>query len=1573
VFSRYILWDKASPSSDLLSKESPTLQAAISALVDGCSDLNDFPKAARLAVRQHLRDAGYGAEVILRIAQDQPMLYLTTGVPIIDLELSIRSSNCLRIASIETLDDLLVWTPDRLMGLPNFGRKCLTEISEVLEHFGYTSLGTREQIVTKPVRGASTVGAPLACLLDVGSLCSDPIARRLRAFGWNIVADLAVHSFDEVISISGLSDEEAFDLDRALQTLKLLLPVNLPDWFVLHTDALLAAFQVEVTQLHSQNTMGIFDAALNIFVPPAKSLNEELLRLIPSRYDEKKMAIVTSLFGLHGHDPRTLDEVALEQIPPLTRERVRQIARPITDALSMRGRNLAQLSKAIESLRRLAPCRVEEALSALLDQRILDVPMTIKAILRLSRRAELETALIIRLGYLLDEETDALLQLLMQAAGKLSSHWGVAYWPEVLASCKSCADRDLKGYLHDVVWLDEDHQYMVLPDRENSLANRLARILKVTPRLTLEEAYLGVFRDVRMQKQRLPEDLFGDFCRIWPWCVVEGEEILAASGLPSSEASGDDLLVLLLREIGYPVRRRALLAQALQQGLSVDLINFALSYSNVLKAENGFVAVIGDRRLGAFASGSEEQEPQRPPENVLPDETELVPDERSLQFPHLLMMAVETRIAALKLSAPWSVSELRLAPRDRDRLLAWGSKAFWDTRNDAGYYKRASGEKVRKRTALGLAFLLFSSEAVRRSSDAGSIWPAIGNALHEAQGKLFLLRDGVPKAFIREAVESACRTFGLRHGFADVGEQVWVRTMLLQYGLQSAHVCCLGEMLGEPPYMQPIGISLLLDQDDPNGSASFLHAWQLLQNVRRGAIEDQIALQRFAESAWLSPLSSEELLRRCRRAYIRSESRSKIETFEGDPYQYFGEPCLHWENGEPRLEFSLNLLAPSWRTSDTLIFVAEDPFRKERVVIEEGRWSLPEGPVKLPLTQREAAAFRFRLIQVKEVISPDWIDVGLPSQARFFMFLASGAMLRSPDDVPLNEPIVLMHHVDLQIAGLNTAPRFELVLRNQFRLLRLAVGDVSHISLFDDAGTLVWSLPQPEVASSSRMPRVLPVPGGKWGSRVAIALPELPFLVESLRLNSGEVLSLLRDGVKVSVKMSPGLAGAEFGFLRGMLGHQRRSIRVALQHLGADFGAAIELHGEWQALDGSATLDATLLRTQRLRAEIRPEPGPNQDVCWMEGNRTLSGLHKWGTSMLGVHGLGASLQVVRGTYNSSQVEVCAANAVTDGGFWRSVALEANGLWSATLPFEEPLEDGHVLWVWANDSKTPYQVPREYIRKSGFTLRWSNVTAGRVFGWAFSINGFRIGSTIAQDCLAEFMDHQQETQWNITASWLRWWHVPVYHPELRGVITKQALRWPLETLKAWTLPDETGNGLVFDELREEAWAGAAREFCWGWRPEPDQAAELAKAMNIWSGDIARDSVHPPAIEAVGLLARVSPLLLAFTAEQALPFLYSYPKRQLAVLLKMILETVNPNAVEPGFRLNELYDRYAKGESRLDGRFISRSLVGAALSTLRGEKAGEKDGHNLRIALHQAGLRELITIALITDVIDRWQKG
>ena len=69
-----------------------------------------------------------------RASQVDPMLMR----PVDDLELTVRSANCLKAESIYYIGDLIQRTENELLKTPNLGRKSLNEIKEVLASRGLT-------------------------------------------------------------------------------------------------------------------------------------------------------------------------------------------------------------------------------------------------------------------------------------------------------------------------------------------------------------------------------------------------------------------------------------------------------------------------------------------------------------------------------------------------------------------------------------------------------------------------------------------------------------------------------------------------------------------------------------------------------------------------------------------------------------------------------------------------------------------------------------------------------------------------------------------------------------------------------------------------------------------------------------------------------------------------------------------------------------------------------------------------------------------------------------------------------------------------------------------------------------------------------------------------------------------------------------------------------------------------------------------------------------------------------------------------------------------------------------------
>jgi DNA-directed RNA polymerase subunit alpha len=77
-------------------------------------------------------------------ASDQPRAALNENLDksVEELELSVRSYNCLKNANIRTIRELVQKTEGEMLKTKNFGRKSLNEIKEILHSMGL-SLGMR--------------------------------------------------------------------------------------------------------------------------------------------------------------------------------------------------------------------------------------------------------------------------------------------------------------------------------------------------------------------------------------------------------------------------------------------------------------------------------------------------------------------------------------------------------------------------------------------------------------------------------------------------------------------------------------------------------------------------------------------------------------------------------------------------------------------------------------------------------------------------------------------------------------------------------------------------------------------------------------------------------------------------------------------------------------------------------------------------------------------------------------------------------------------------------------------------------------------------------------------------------------------------------------------------------------------------------------------------------------------------------------------------------------------------------------------------------------------------------------
>jgi DNA-directed RNA polymerase subunit alpha len=113
---------------------------------NGCVTPQDAVSLAAKLLRDHLtifvnvEDEGAAEEGGIEIERDALAEHLNRSVD--ELELSVRSYNCLKNADIKTIGELIQKTEAEMLKTKNFGRKSLNEIKEILGNMGL-SLGMR--------------------------------------------------------------------------------------------------------------------------------------------------------------------------------------------------------------------------------------------------------------------------------------------------------------------------------------------------------------------------------------------------------------------------------------------------------------------------------------------------------------------------------------------------------------------------------------------------------------------------------------------------------------------------------------------------------------------------------------------------------------------------------------------------------------------------------------------------------------------------------------------------------------------------------------------------------------------------------------------------------------------------------------------------------------------------------------------------------------------------------------------------------------------------------------------------------------------------------------------------------------------------------------------------------------------------------------------------------------------------------------------------------------------------------------------------------------------------------------
>jgi DNA-directed RNA polymerase subunit alpha len=115
---------------------------------DGSIDPREaIAQAAEILIRQLAiftdieKIEGFGETAGVEAAPEVSLAHGMENFPIEELELGVRSYNCLKRVGIETIGDLVMKSENELAAIPNFGKKSIEEVKETLSTHGLNLRG----------------------------------------------------------------------------------------------------------------------------------------------------------------------------------------------------------------------------------------------------------------------------------------------------------------------------------------------------------------------------------------------------------------------------------------------------------------------------------------------------------------------------------------------------------------------------------------------------------------------------------------------------------------------------------------------------------------------------------------------------------------------------------------------------------------------------------------------------------------------------------------------------------------------------------------------------------------------------------------------------------------------------------------------------------------------------------------------------------------------------------------------------------------------------------------------------------------------------------------------------------------------------------------------------------------------------------------------------------------------------------------------------------------------------------------------------------------------------------------
>ena len=895
-----------------------------------------------------------------------------------------------------------------------------------------------------------------------------------------------------------------------------------------------------------------------------------------------------------------------------------------------------------------------------------------------------------------------------------------------------------------------------------------------------------------------------------------------------------------------------------------------------------------------------------------------------------------------------------------------------------------SGINLSYRESAGCLLLLLASESARRRASEGYVWPTVHSQLTEQVGSILFVQ-GQPRSIFKDAIEASARKLGLRHVFGVEGTQNYYLSVYLQFGFTRKGMDRLAHWLAGQPSTQTV-MYLLGDHGEGMGSQSFIRLWDALRNYRRNNITESRARQTLANSPWIMPDWTDELLNQSRRHPEMGTAESG-QTGRGEllPPQFLEMPRLRWNwPAAPTFSSDVVNLADFDLTGERYYVKVGSTTLTTLVATDDGTYSSHPPEIILPSGSPEFVASM--VDDSGGAQAGQLLELWDPTEDVEIFNLQTGRRLDAWEprrvsgreygllvstDLEVNPPDLQFHEIGIG----NNVKRLYLLPHNHDHPVRVILSgeDIWNSSI--DGGAPPKS-PEPDWARTVTT-TVLPTDHIQLdryeGSSVRVSglgsgaeLLYVRFGGRPLDFNPGEDGDYLTEEFDITGEAAAGNSLAPPA-IRVKLGLRLGTEQVAVERTQVLSVSGILRASDdgWQVVNRQDKLTVNEAKQATYKVLL---PGFGQDadnLALLEGPIFLKKLWRHPRPLGQLGGYGAPLEL-RPPYNFTGSKMVVSEEVSDPGILDGVLAGDNA--NIRLFLRHSLEPGsqHKIVLWNIGAPLIILDAIGNVQHQGD--EWDMSCPGPSFDDGFlalAYDGARIGSLWPGRL--DWPSSIESGDATEISALLKWMHAPIVAPEWLDDIRTFAQKCPGPALSAWLLDKGLPAGLSHGTTDEEQWRASVRQVFSGWNPDGELAWEVISAL----GGISADGA---ASEALQVLLQQDPLLMGRLLKvwnESPDFTFpggAKAKRELIDGMRFLIAglPVGSTNLQWAQREQQLLDHVATSMS-VHENFVRQGIVRPVLGPLDYNALNDVDRNNVEVALTTSPFREYLGLRVLSSLL------